>query len=92
MKGFSRAQAEYESRMPDGHATLSGVIEIHLTKGIYDGQEVTVDVELSPSDELIIFEAALTETELEIDTDEITSRDRDRIADKLIEYKQIESD
>lgn len=90
MKGFSRAQAEYEARMPVENPTLSGIIEIHLTEGIYDGQEVTVDVELSPSDALTIYEAILTETDEEIHSDEITSGDRDRIADKLIELKELE--
>ena len=89
---FKTAQAEYEAMMPKENPLLAGKVEIYLTEGIYGGQEVTVDVELSPADVLTIYEATLIETDEEIHSDEITSKDRDRIADKLIELKELESD
>ena len=85
MTGFTRAQAEYEARLPDEPPLLSGRIVTYLTDGPFDGQEVEIDYELK--DELVIFEVLDCENGEEIDPNEVTEKDRSSICDQIIENR-----
>lgn len=88
MKGFARAQAQYEARLPKESPLLTGKIETYLTEGLFDGLEVDIEYELR--DELRIFEVTEIETGDEIDPDEVTGRDRERITESILENYEWE--
>ena len=88
MKGFARAQAEYEARLPEEPPILTGTIQTYLTDGLFDGVEVEIEYELH--DILVIFEVTAIETGEEIDPDEVTEKDRDRIREKIFENHKYE--
>ena len=88
MRGFSRAQAQYEARLPKESPLLTGKIETYLTEGLHDGLEVEIDYELR--DELRIFEVTAIESGEEINPDEVTGRDRERIAERILENHEQE--
>lgn len=88
IKGFSRAQAQYEARLPEESPLLTGTIETYLTEGLFDGIEVAIEYELR--DELQIFEVTEIETGAQIDPNEVTGRDRERISESILENYEWE--
>jgi hypothetical protein len=81
MNGFSRAQAEYESRLPDSDPTITGSIETYLLEGIHAEKLALLEY-----DENNLIGASDMATKEEINVEEISETDINRGLDALIEH------
>lgn len=82
MKGFARAQAEYEARLPDADSTVTGSIETYLLEGPHAEKMALLEY-----DESVLIGASDLETREEINIKEIHETDINRGLDALIENK-----
>ena len=80
MKGFARAQAEYEARLPESDPTISGSIETYLLEGPH--AERMVLLEYSDSN---LSGASDMSSKEEINIEEIDPIDINKGLDALIE-------
>ena len=82
MTGFSRAQAEYEARLPDSDPAVTGTIEIYLLGGPHAEKLALLEY-----DENNLIGASDMATKEEINIEEIHETDISRGLDALIENK-----
>src|SRR5690606_2543850 len=68
---------------PEPDPVICRIASMYLTEGIYSGEEVTINCELSH--DLTIFDAWLAETGEEIDPQEIGDYDRAEFAEHIHE-------
>lgn len=80
MTGFSRAQAEYESRLPESDPTFAGTIATYLLEGPHAEKMALLEY-----DENNIICASDMSSKEEINIEEITETDINRGLDALIE-------
>ena len=82
MNGFNRAQAEYEARLPEDEATVTGSVQMYLLDGPH--AESSVILEYDQSELVAAFDMAKDE---EIDIAEIHETDVNRGIEVLIEIR-----
>lgn len=82
MKGFNRAQAEHEARLPKEQATVTGTVQMYLLDGPH--AEKPALMEYAGSKLVDAFDTATGE---EIDIEEIYPTDINRGIEALIEIR-----
>ena len=82
MKGFHRAQAEHEARLPEDQATVTGTVQMYILDGPHAEKPVLMEFD---GDKLV--DAYDTETGEEIEIAEIHPTDVNRGIEALIEIR-----
>jgi hypothetical protein len=80
MKGFKRAQAEYEARLPDEEVSVTGSVQTYLLDGPHAERHVLL--EYNGNHLIAAFDIPTNE---ELDLDEIHETDINRGIEALIE-------